>query len=454
MARSLRLSRRSLLRGAGAAIALPWLEAMLPRGAGAAAGIPIAPRRLAVLYMPNGVNEAAWSPAASGSNFELSPALAPLAALKSEILVLKNLWNRGARGGDGHYVKTAGFLTGATIAQTTGRELDARGVSMDQVAAAALGAATPLPSLELSVDPVTAGIDVNVNYTRLYGSYISWSAPTTPLPRETDPRRVFDRVFRVPAPTASALAVERSVLDLVEDDARRLSARLGRADRAKLGEYLEAVRGVERRLEFAEAARSREPSPAVAREADALCERAAAHFADPARQGDVTERVRLFLDLLALAFAADATRVATFMLGNAVSGRNFSFLEGVKGGFHEFSHHEGDAAKLDAYLRINRWHVEQYAYFLERLRSFDEGGGSLLDQSMVLLGAGLRDGNRHDPHDLPLVLAGRGGGSVAAGRHLVAKPDTPLCNLHLALLRRMGIAAESFGDSTGELAIG
>lgn len=450
-----RLDRRSLLRGAGAALALPLLEAMLPRS-GFGAIRPDRPRRarrLAVLYMPNGVNEKAWQCGGTGGALELSPTLEPLRPVRSHVVVLEGLCNRNSFGGDGHYVKTAGFLTGTTIARTTGRDLDAGNTSMDQVAAQRAGVATWLPSLELSLEPVTSGIDVNVSYTRLYGSFLSWSAPRRPCPREIDPRRAFDRVFRIAAPAERIAA--GSVLDLVAGDADRLRGRVGTGDRARLDEYLESVRAVEKRIrrqdECARAAGAASPSRRYAQ--DELSAAIDSHLRE--REGDWTERAELMLEIMALAFQTDVTRVATLMLGNAVTNRSFAFLPGVTGGFHETSHHEGDAAKLDQYHRINAWHVARFASLLARLGQMDDGGESVLDHSMVLLGAGFRDGNAHDPHDLPLVLGGRGGGTIATapeGRRLVSKRDTPLCNLHLSLLRAMGVAIDSFADSTGELA--
>src|SRR5688572_605907 len=253
------ISRRTMLRGVGAMMALPLLEAMGDAAGAFSAKSTLAapatapasafPVRMAVLYMPNGVNEHAWTPKGTGNGFELSPTLAPLADLKDEILVLSELMNVGSIGGDGHYVKTAGFLTGTTITKTTGKDLRSGGTSMDQVAAQRIGRLTPLPSLELGIDPVTTGIDNNVGYTRLYGSHISWSTPTTPVGKEINPRLAFDRLFRPGASTAASAADDRSVLDLVAEDAASLRAKVGTADRRKLDEYLESVRAVEKRIE-------------------------------------------------------------------------------------------------------------------------------------------------------------------------------------------------------------
>jgi hypothetical protein len=471
------ISRRTMLKGVGVSMALPLLDAMAPAvaraqdaaagsAAAAATGAPAgaAPVRMACLYMPNGVNVDAWVPKGTGAGFELSPTLGPLAPHKSEVLVLSELWNAGADTGDGHYVKTAGFLTGTTITKTTGKDLRSGGVSVDQLIAQRAGRHTPLPSLELGIEPVTTGIDSNVGYTRLYGSHVSWSTPTTPVAKEINPRLAFDRLFRAGAGAGASLTAagdDRSVLDLVAEDARRLRDRVGRTDRLKLDEYFDSVRSVERRIEFNTRQRAEENRlrPEVLTEIEALDKRVQAWAAHPERDkltnihvgGDHTEHVRLMLDTIVLGFWSDSMRVSTFMFGNAVSPRNFSFLEGVRGGHHEISHHQNQRDALEQYQRINQWHVAQVAYLLDRMRQVREGERTLLDNSMVLFGSGMRDGNSHNPHNLPLVLAGRGGGAIAPGRHVQYAPGTPLCNLYLSMLEIAGAPAERFGDSTGKL---
>jgi hypothetical protein len=454
-----RLSRRTFLKGTGVTLALPLLESLQPLGALAASAAPAAaPVRMAFLYMPNGVHPGAWTPEGSGRDFRLSEILQPLAPHRDDVIILTELMNAATRGGDGHYVKTAGWLTGTTISKTTGSNLNSGGVSMDQVAAKRIGHLTPLPSLELGIEPVTTGVDTNVGYTRLYGSHIAWGTPETPLAKEIDPRLAFDRIFRSGKVAGKAgERDERSVLDLVREDTRRLLGRLGQGDRRKIEEYLDSVRAVEKRIDFEEARRAEETmeDAEALREVEALGRRID-FYQDPARASerriDHTEHVRLMLDLIVLAFWTDSTRIATFLFGNAVSGKNFSFLEGVRGGHHQISHHENDPKKLEEYKRINAWHVAQLAYLLERMRSIREGERTLLDSSMLLFGSGLRDGNSHNPHNLPLVLAGRGGGTIETGRHLVYPKNTPLCNLYCSMLRRMGTPVERFGDSTGELA--
>ena len=458
---SLTISRRAMLRGIGVMMALPFLESLVParfRALGKSAGTPAAPVRIGVLYMPNGAQPHAWTPSARGKDFELSPVLSPLKDFKQDILVLTQLWNAATNTGDGHYVKTGGFLTGTTITRTTGDNICSGGVSADQIAAQQIGNLTPLPSLELGIEPVTTGVDTNVGFTRLYGSHISWNTPTTPMAKEIDPQLAFDRLFRSDRKnTTEDPSRQQSVIDLVLADAKRVSARVSQADRKKLDEYLAAVRSVEKRIEF-EARRKADQyraDPQALKEIESLGQRIKSYYNDPARASergiDHTEHVRLMLDIMALALWTDSTRVATFMFGNAVSGRNFSFLNGVNGGHHEISHHENKADKLEQYKRIGMWHIEQYAYLLGKLRSYREGESSVLDHSMILFGAGMRDGNAHDPHNLPLVLAGRGDGSLATGRHLLYERNTPLTNLYRGILRRAGAPVEKLADSTGEL---
>jgi hypothetical protein len=475
MSNSQSVSRRTVLRGLGAAISLPLLESLAPRAfaapRSAAAPAPARPVRMAVLYMPNGVNVGAWTPRGIGECFELSPTLSPLAPVKNDLLVFSELWNASAVGGDGHYVKTGGFLTGTTITKTTGKDIRSGAVSMDQLAAQRIGKLTPLPSLELGIDPVTNGIDTNVGYTRLYGSHISWATPTTPAGKEINPQLAFDRLFRS---NPRSEGDNRSVLDLVMEDANGLRAKVAGADQAKIDEYLESVRAVEKRIEFNSRQRAKEKklTPEQLLAIEGMEKRIALYMSDPerakryaageggrGRRGGggpesgpaFADHVRIMLDLMVLAFWSDTTRVATFMFGNAVSPRNFSFLDGVRGGHHEISHHKNEQANLEQYQRINRWHVEQYAYMLARMKQIKEGQGTLLDNAMVLLGSGMSDGNSHNPRNLPLVLAGKGGGTLATGRHLVYEKKTPLCNLYTAMLDSVGAPVERFGDSTGRL---
>jgi len=439
IARHTPLSRRTILRGAGASLALPWLEAMLPARAAAASRAPV---RMAILYMANGTREDMWTPQGAGRDFELSATLEPLADLKNELIVPTNLWNQSAKGGEGHYIKTAGFLTSMTVSKTLGVDINCHGISMDQLAAQRAGEKTPIASLELGIAPVTTGVDTNVGYTRVYGSHISWSGPTSPVAKELNPRLVYERLLRSTKPQANAAKDDLLLLDEVQDDARQLREKLGSADKQRLDEYLSVVRSLEERVGRAGKVRQVNWKP-----------RARLNPAAPPEEipKQHAEHVRLMLDMIALAFQTDTTRIATFMFGNAVSNQNFSFLQGVTGAHHSISHHQNDAEKLRQYQLINRWHVEQYGYLLRKLHAMKEGERSVLDNSMILFGAGLRDGNKHDPHNLPLVLAGRAGGRIAAGQHLTYDKDTPLSNLWLTMLDAFGTPVERFADSTGKL---
>lgn len=429
------LSRRTLLRGTGAALALPWLEAMAAKGP-----VTKAPVRMAVLYMPNGVNPHAWTPAGVGRDFILSPTLSPLEPMKKDLIVLTNLWNQGSKGGDGHYVKTSGFLTCTTVTKTLGVDINCNGISMDQVAAQRSGQQTPFASFELGVAPVTTGVDRNVGYTRVYGSHIAWSGYTNPLAREINPRSVFERLLRATRPMGDSVKGDVQLLDLVLDDAKQLKAQLGKADQLRMDEYLTVVRSLEERLQRSTSPTQRTWKPKVPIDPAAKPE---------AQPKDYAEHVRLMLDMMALAFQTDSTRIATFMFGNAVSNQNFSFLDGVKGGFHNISHHMDDAEQLRQYQLINKWHVEQYAYLLNKLASMPEGDSNVLNNSMILLGAGIRDGNKHEPHNLPVVLAGRAGGRLNTGQHLIYGPDSPLANLYVSMLDAFGTPVPQFADSTG-----
>jgi hypothetical protein len=436
------LSRRTLLRGAGVALGLPWLEAMVPSAlAQSRPADAKGPVRMAVLYMANGVNVKHWTPEGKGREWTLSPTLEPLADLKDHLTVVSNLWNAQANTGDGHYAKEGTLLTCTPITKTLGVDINIHGPSMDQVAAARAGDRTPLPSLELGIEAESTGVDANVGYTRVYGCHIAWSGPTTPLARETNPRSVYTRLFRAASPGNDSTKQETRLLDRVLEESKRVRAKLGAADKARVDEYLETVRALETRMERA-ADPKRAWKPLVALDSvPAPTDKPATH----------AEHCRLMLDLIALAFQCDATRISTLMFGNAVSGVNFRFLEGITDIHHEISHHSKDPEKLRQYAIINRWHVEQYGYLLRKLRSMKEGDRSVLDNSMILFGSALSDGNSHDPHRLPLVLAGKGGGRIAANQHLVYSEDSPAANLYVSMLDAFGTPVERFADSTGPL---
>lgn len=450
------VSRRRMLKGMGACIALPFLEAMTLPGAKAAVGGSAAPVRTAFLFMPNGVHPEHWTPSATGTSFDLPRQLAPLDRLKNDIVVLGQLMNKNSifRGADGHYAKSASLLTCMPIKQTIGDNISSGGVSIDQVIANHVGSQTLFPSLEYGLDKITTGVDINVGFTRLYGSSISWKTPTQPLSKEIDPRLAFDRLFRdfVPGRKQKQDPWKGSVLDLVLDDAQDLKRNLGRADQDKLSEYLEAIRSVEKRIsnEGNKEKFAANVTPDIRKELLRI-NQSIDEYVEVYGGVDVTEKTRLMLDIMALAFWSDASRVSTFMFGNSVSNRNFSFLDGVHGGHHSISHHMDKAETLEEYIRITAWHVEQYAYFLDKLRSIREGDKTLLDNSMVVFSSDLRDGNRHSPRDLPVILAGRGGGKIKTGQNIIYPKETPLANLYLTMLDTLNIEEPQFGDSTGTL---
>lgn len=434
-----RLSRRTLLRGAGASLGLPWLEAM----AAPTSAQPKSPVRLAALYMPNGVNVEMWKPQGTGRDFALSPTLEPLRDLKNNVVVLSNLWNENSKGGDGHYVKEAAILTCTTIKKTPGADI-ANGVSVDQMAAKQARLHTPLPSLELGVTPVAIGVDAVVGYTRVYGSHIAWSSPTTPLAREINPRSVYERLYGAASgKNANSAKMDTLLLDRVLGDAKRLRGQVGSTDRLRLDEYLSVMRSLEERVQRAGDGTASTWKPRAVIDGKS---------APTDRPRDHAEHVRLMLDMIAVAFQSDTTRVSTLMFGNSVSNVSFRFLEGVSAGHHDVSHHQNDADKLRQYQIINRWHIEQYAYLLRRLKEMKEGDSTVLDNSMVLFASALADGNKHDPHRLPIVVGGGGGGRIEGGRHLAFADDSPLSNLYVSMLDAFGAPVERFADSTGPLA--
>ncbi|MDF9797488.1 hypothetical protein OKW21_002751 [Catalinimonas alkaloidigena] len=455
MKKSWQISRRRMLKGLGASIALPFLDAMVPNSL-ISSPLQKPPLRAAFMFMPNGVHPDKWTPMQYGRNFELSPILSPLQTVKDDILVLNELRNRlsSYRGDDGHYTKTASFLTCLPIFKTTGDNLHSGGTSVDQMIAKHIGHQTLFPSLQYGMERISSGIDANVGFTRLYGSSISWQTPTQPCSKEINPRLAFDRLFRnfVPSSKKEEDPWKQSVLDLVMDDAKGLQRKLGRSDQDKLEEYLESIRSVEKRILSYEQQKAFEAKITNdIREEIVRLNVRIDEYSEMNLGVDITEKVRQMMDIMTLAFWSDATRVSSFMFGNSVSNRNFTFLPGVFGSHHQISHHKDDPRHLDEYETINRWHVEQYAYFLNKLKSIPEGDGNMLDNSMVLLGSGIRDGNRHSPYNLPVLLAGKGGGAIKTGQNLKFKEETPLANLYQSMLNIYEVPQECFGDSTGEL---
>lgn len=459
--RNWRIPRRSFLKGAGAMLGLPLLDAMGKLEAMAAPDALAsskatsrvqAPVRMACIYFPNGVWTKNWFPEKDGADFDLPFALQPLAKHRDKLLVFSGLDKQHSHQGDGHYAKTANFLTGLPVRKTAGKDISVGGLSIDQLCAEQIGHLTPLPSLELGVDPVISGIDSNVGYTRLYGCYISWRSPNMPLAKEISPRLAYERLFSVMKADRISNADRRkkddrkALLDLVLNDANKLRDQLGRDDQYKLDEYLDAVRDVEKRLEF-----FAKPDPRQWKPESQPGENIAAPKGEP---GDYQEHIRLMLDLIVLAFWTDSTRIGSFMFANDVSGRNFGqLIPGAGGGHHEFSHHQDKPEKFEPYTKINRWHNEQLAYLMDKLAAVKEGERSLLDNSMVLFGSSMSDGNSHNPANLPIILAGSGGGKIQTGRHIKSRKGTPLCNLYVSMLDCMGTPVEKFGDSTGGLAL-
>lgn len=435
-----RLSRRNLLQAAGVSLALPWLESSMRRAPGGEVR-PSAPRRLAYLYVPNGVNVAAWQSSGSGADYRLSPTLAPLAALKNEITVITGLNHENATpgpdGGGDHARSTAVYLTGVRPKKTGGSDIH-NGVSIDQVIARHVGRSTRLPSLELSTDGSRTTGRCDSGYSCAYQFNLSWASPTKPIPAEQNPRAVFERLFgttNADAGDAGRRQLQRSILDFVLDDAQALNRSLAVADRRKLDEYFTALREVERRIEKAE--QPLDAPPEIDRPAGI--------------PESYQDHVRIMLELTALAFQTDTTRVVTFTLANDGSNRAFPEI-GVAEAHHQLSHHRNSPATLEKIARIDRFYVEQLAWFLKRLQSTSEGEATLLDNSMVLYGSCLSEGNKHSHSNLPVVLAGRGGGTLTPGKLSAAPEPTPMCNLHLALAQRLGVKLDRFGDADGALA--
>jgi len=452
------ISRRKMLKGMGASIALPMLEAMAPSGVSIAKFFESQrPVRFSVLYVPNGVRQDYWTPKETGRKFDLSPTLKPLAPYQDKLLILGELKNKlvDVRGTDGHYSKTAPFLTCKAITKTTGANINANGKSIDQIIADKYNDQTRFKSLEYGLDPVKGGVDSLVGYTRLYGASISWENPTQPRSKEINPKFAFDRLFRNVIPDNAPKSEnpwKKSVLDIVLDDAKRLQKNLGASDQNKISEYLESVRAVEKRIETPEDIKDFEANitPDIKKELVRLNIKLR-DYVELNSGKDITEKMQMMLDINALALWSDATRVTTFMFGNSVSNRNFSFIPGVEGGHHSISHHRGHPQRIEMYGRINHFHVEQYAYFLNKLSSIKEGDSTLLDNSMIMFGSSLRDGDKHRASNLPIVIAGSADGRLDTGQNLIFEKDTPLANLYLTMLKTMDIQADEFGDSNGIL---
>jgi len=445
---SKQLSRRTVLQGLGAAIALPWLEAMTPRSAFAAKGKP--PVRIAFVYMPNGTWMKEWTPDEVGAlPTELPSILRPMSALKSEFSVLTGLTADNSRGPSGGHARAmAGFLTSSRIRKTEGIDFRA-GISVDQVAATSIGDRTRIPSLQVATGQAGTSGSCDIGYSCAY-QRLSWRDAVTPLPSITNPRHMFDRLFTNDAGNnRSRREMERrSVLDYIREDASDLQRNLGTVDRSKLDEYFSAIRELEQRIE--RAARMPAPPAPNITVRDLQLEQEDRAGQALAQEDQWLEAVRLFGDLMVLAFQTDSTRVCTFALNNEQSSRSYPSL-GFTDGHHVLSHHGKNPEKTDRYSRISAHHVTQFAYLVKKLKETKEGNGSLLDNCLIAYGSGIRDGDAHDNGDLPLLLAGGGGGAHSPGRHIRYANETPLANLWLRMLNSVGAPVDRFGDSTGRL---
>lgn len=438
------LPRRTFLRGLGVSMALPLLDSMVPAFAAIRDTAARGAKRLGAFYVPNGVEMRAWTPAVEGTGFGLTPILQPLEPFRDQLFVLSGLADKVAvplpgEGIGDHARASATWLTGVRVKKTEGPDIRA-GVSVDQIAAQFLGKETQLGSLELALDSVEVLGACDAGYSCAYANTISWRTPTTPLPMENNPRAVFERLFGASDSTDAATRLarmkqDRSILDFVTGEVAGLNQKLGSTDRLKLGEYLEAVRDVERRIQTAETQGSRELP--VVDQPMGIPDTFQAHS-------------RIMFDLLALAYQTDLTRVGTFMFGKEVSGRSYPEI-GVPDGHHACSHHQNDPIKLEKLAKINAFHMQQFAYFVDKLRHTPDGDGSLLDHSILVYGSGISDGNIHFHLDLPTVVVGGGAGTLKGGRHLRYKDDTSITNLYVSVLDKLGVPVETFGDSTGKL---
>ena len=434
-----RIARRTLLRGAGVSLALPALEAMQPLRADQGGPAPV---RTLFIYAPNGMYMPAWTPAAEGPLEELPEILRSLEPHRGDFSVLTHLANmeayRARSGRAAHAPGSGCFLTCSSPRPTMGSDVQS-GISVDQVLARELGTQTRLPSLELSVEtPFSTGI-CDSGYHCAYVSQISWRTPTTPLSRDISPRSVFERLFvDGGAGRENEVRRRRSILDFVRAEARELSQSVGAADRLKVDQYLESVRDIERRVQ------SYEQAPPVP---DASLTN---NGSLPIVPADFAEHTRLMIDLLVAALATDSIRVGSLMLGNDISQRSYPEIK-VSGGHHEISHYGSSEQRVADYKAVGGYHISFFAYLLDRLKNTREGEHSLFDRSQVMFGCSIGSGNDHNYDDLPVLLAGRGNGSLRHGCHRVYPAKTPIANLYLAMLQQAGVQTPLFGDSTGPL---
>lgn len=456
------IDRRTVLKGLTAALGLPLLEAMTGKADAAedrvdplkAAGLGGGSSssssssggkavRLLFINTPNGMWMDDFTPAAVGALTALQPTMKALEPFRGDFSVLSGLALDNARAkGDGpgdHARSSAAFLTGAHPRKTKGSDIKL-GVSVDQVCATTVGQKTRLPSLELGCEEGRRAGECDSGYSCAYVSNISWANETTPMPKLTNPAQVFDRLFgdQSGADMTTRLAARKSILDFVRDDSSRLQKQLGASDQQKLDNFMTSVREIERRVE-------------QNLKANAGVVRLPAGTMKPTGiPKDYAEHIRTLYDMIVLAFQTDVTRISSFLVANEGSNRNFGFL-GVNGAHHELSHHGRNPEKVGSIKKIDRFYMDQFAYFIKKMKETKDGNATLLDNSMIVLGSGIGDGDRHNHDDLPVILAGKGGGTLIPGRHIKYGKNTPMCNLYLSLMQRMGVTAPRFGDSSGPL---
>jgi hypothetical protein len=432
-----RFGRRLFLGGAGAVVALPFLESAMPRLA--RAGDMVAKRFLA-FYVPNGIHMAAWTPATQGADYELTPILSPLAKVKEKMLVLSGLANKPAQpdGPGDHASGTGAFLTAQHPFKTEGSDIQ-NGISLDQQAAQTIGPLTRIPSMQLGIDGGDSAGDCDSGYSCAYARNISWASESQPLPKVTNPSVVFDQLFGGfdPEATAAELAKRKkyrsSVIDYITGEAKSLSGKLGTSDRAKLDEYLTGVYELGKKIE------KLGTGP--------MC----TAIPEPPSSLPFSEHITMMSDLMVLAMQCDATRIISFMLSNAGSGRSYEFL-GISGAHHEISHHQNAQENFDKLTVIDTWEVSQLAYLLEKMDGIDEGNGTLLDNSLVFFSSEIEDGNSHSHYNMPIVLAGGGGGAVSSGKHLAFQDDRPVADLFVTVLNALDLPDTEFGQkSTGPI---
>jgi hypothetical protein len=438
------LKRRTFLRGVGTALALPLLDSMVPAMAATRLTAAKRPTRLGFVYVPNGIIQKNWLPSTEGAGFAFTPTMKALEPFRDKLVVMSNLAQINGRAlGDGpgdHARAGATWLTGVHPKKTEGADIHS-GISADQIAARQFGNETQFGSLEMGLEEPQLAGGCDSGYSCAYTNTVSWRTPTTPNPMEINPRNVFERLFgdgdsTDPTARLARMQQDKSILDFVRADVARLEPSLGNRDKSKLNEYLESIRDIERRIQKAEEQNASMKMPLMEKPRSI--------------PEDFGDHCKLMSDLMVVAFQTDMTRVVTFMMAREGSNRSYRVIE-VPDGHHSCTHHQNNPVKIEKTEKINQYHVQNFAYLIDRLNKTPDGDGSLLDHSMILYGSSISDGNAHTHHDLPLVLVGGGNGQVKGGRHVRYKPLTPMNNLLVAMLDKSGIPAETLGDSTGEL---